>query len=207
MVYLILICFAVPILLLMTLLERRSRLLLGFMLAGMFVAVSSYEINSSVQLMLWMSGQEISVKVAPVVEELLKALPVLFYVAFVCDERKLLLSLGMSVGIGFAVLENAYLLISYIDQVSLGWAVVRGFSTSLSHGMCTLMVGYGMQFLRRQKKLFYTGIFGLLALAMTFHAIFNLLIQSEYDWAGMLLPIAAYLGFRLATWKKQRAVL
>ncbi len=42
---------------------------------------------------------------------------------------------------------------------------------------------------------------------MTFHAIFNLLIQSEYDWAGMLLPIAAYLGFRLATWKKQRAVL
>ena len=202
MVYLILICFAVPILLLMTLLERRSRLLLGFMLAGMLVAVSSYEINSSVQLMLWMSGQEISVKVAPVVEELLKALPVLFYA-----ERKLLLSLGMSVGIGFAVLENAYLLISYIDQVSLGWAVVRGFSTSLSHGMCTLMVGYGMQFLRRQKKLFYTGIFGLLALAMTFHAIFNLLIQSEYDWAGMLLPIAAYLGFRLATWKKQRAVL
>ncbi len=48
MVYLILICFAVPILLLMTLLECRSRLLLGFMLAGMLVAVSSYEINTSV---------------------------------------------------------------------------------------------------------------------------------------------------------------
>lgn len=137
MVYLILICFAVPILLLMTLLERRSRLLLGFMLAGMLVAVSSYEINTSVQLMLWMSGQEISVKVAPVVEELLKALPVLFYAAFICDERKVLLSLGMSVGIGFAVLENAYLLISYIDQVSLGWAVVRGFPPA-SRTACAL---------------------------------------------------------------------
>lgn len=47
MVYLILICFAVPLLLLMTLLDRRSRLLVGFMLLGMLVAVSSYEINST----------------------------------------------------------------------------------------------------------------------------------------------------------------
>jgi len=46
-VYLILICFAVPLLLLMTLLDRRSRLLVGFMLLGMLVAVSSYEINST----------------------------------------------------------------------------------------------------------------------------------------------------------------
>ena len=41
MVYLILICFAVPLLLLMTLLNRHSRLLVGFMLLGMLVAVSS----------------------------------------------------------------------------------------------------------------------------------------------------------------------
>ena len=170
MVYLILICFAVPLLLLMTLLDRRSRLLVGFMLLGMLVAVSSYEINSTAQFLLGMSGREISVKVAPVVEELLKALPVLFYAALVCDDRRQLLPLGMSVGIGFALLENAYLLITYAEQVTLGWAVIRGISTSLSHGLCTLAVGYGMQFLRRQKKLFYTGIFGLLSLAMTYHA-------------------------------------
>ena len=50
-------------------------------------------------------------------------------------------------------------------------------------------------FLKLQKKLFYTGILGLLSLAMTFHAVFNLLIQSPYDWLGMLLPIVNYLGF------------
>ena len=204
MVYVILICFAVPLLLLMTLLESRSRLLLGFMLPGMLVAVSSYEINTLVQLSFLMSGQEISVKVAPIVEELLKALPVLFYAALICDDKKTLLPLAMSVGIGFAIIENAFLLITCIDQVSLGWAVVRGFSTSLSHGMCTLSVGYGMQFLKRQKKLFYTGIFGLLSLAMTFHAVFNLLIQSDYDWFGMLLPIATYLGFRLLIAKRHK---
>lgn len=90
----ILICFAVPLLLLMTLLESRSRLLLGFMLLGMLVAVSSYEINTLVQLSFLMSGQEISVKVAPIVEELLKALPVLFYAALICDDKKTLLPLA-----------------------------------------------------------------------------------------------------------------
>ncbi|HIZ49290.1 MAG TPA: PrsW family intramembrane metalloprotease [Candidatus Gemmiger excrementavium] len=192
MVYVILICIAVPLLLLMTLMDARSRLLTGFMLVGMLTAASAYEINSTVQVMFWMTGQEVSVRVAPVIEELLKAVPILFYSVAVSDDRKILLPLSMAVGIGFAILENAYLLTAYIDQVTISWALVRGLSTSLSHGLCTLTVGYGMSFVRKQKKLFYTGIFGLLSLAMTFHAVFNLLIQSQYDWIGMGLPILLF---------------
>ncbi len=192
MVYVILICIAVPLLLLMTLMDARSRLLTGFMLVGMLTAASAYEINSTVQVMFWMTGQEVSVRAAPVIEELLKAVPILFYSVAVSDDRKILLPLSMAVGIGFAILENAYLLTAYIDQVTISWALVRGLSTSLSHGLCTLTVGYGMSFVRKQKKLFYTGIFGLLSLAMTFHAVFNLLIQSQYDWIGMGLPILLF---------------
>lgn len=192
MVYVILICIAVPLLLLMTLMDARSHLLTGFMLVGMLTAASAYEINSTVQVMFWMTGQEVSVRVAPVIEELLKAVPILFYSVAVSDDRKILLPLSMAVGIGFAILENAYLLTAYIDQVTISWALVRGLSTSLSHGLCTLTVGYGMSFVRKQKKLFYTGIFGLLSLAMTFHAVFNLLIQSQYDWIGMGLPILLF---------------
>lgn len=192
MVYVILICIAVPLLLLMTLMDARSRLLTGFMLVGMLTAASAYEINSTVQVMFWMTGQEVSVRAAPVIEELLKAVPILFYSVAVSDDRKVLLPLSMAVGIGFAILENAYLLTAYIDQVTISWTLVRGLSTSLSHGLCTLTVGYGMSFVRKQKKLFYTGIFGLLSLAMTFHAVFNLLIQSQYDWIGMGLPILLF---------------
>lgn len=192
MVYVILTCIAVPLLLLMTLMDARSRLLTGFMLVGMLTAASAYEINSTVQVMFWMTGQEVSVRAAPVIEELLKAVPILFYSVAVSDDRKILLPLSMAVGIGFAILENAYLLTAYIDQVTISWALVRGLSTSLSHGLCTLTVGYGMSFVRKQKKLFYTGIFGLLSLAMTFHAVFNLLIQSQYDWIGMGLPILLF---------------
>ena len=186
---------AVPLLLLMTMLNGKSRLLFGFMLSGMLFAVCAYEINSLICRVFSLSGTELSTKAAPIIEEILKALPVLFYAAFVSDERNQVLRLSMAVGIGFAMLENAFLLITYVDEVNIGWAIVRGVSTSLSHGICTLIVGCGMIFVRKQKKLFYTGTFALLAAAMTLHATFNLLIQSPYDYVAMALPIIIYAMF------------
>lgn len=194
-VYIIMICMVVPLLLLMTMLNGKSRLLFGFLLAGMMIAVCAYEINTLVCHIFGLSGTELSIKAAPIIEEILKALPILFYAALVSDERKLVLNLSMAVGIGFAMLENAFLLITYVDEVNLGWAVVRGVSTSLSHGICTLIVGCGIIFVRKQKKLFYTGTFALLAAAMTLHATFNLLIQSPYDYVALALPIVIYAIF------------
>lgn len=192
MVYVILIYIAVPLLLLMTLMDARSRLLTGFMLVGMLTAASAYEINSTVQVMFWMTGQEVSVRVAPVIEELLKAVPILFYSVAVSDDRNLVDISGKQVRIFQYGKAYAYCHGKGQQNLPISWALVRGLSTSLSHGLCTLTVGYGMSFVRKQKKLFYTGIFGLLSLAMTFHAVFNLLIQSQYDWIGMGLPILLF---------------
>ena len=190
--------------LLMTMLHKRSRLILGFVLGGMVLAVCAYEMNSLACSIFQIDGPTLSVKVAPIIEEILKALPVLFFAILVSDERKLVLELAMSVGIGFAILENAFLLITYAEQVDLVWAIVRGVSTSLSHGMCTMVVGCGIIFVRKQKKLFYTGTFALLAAAMTLHAIFNLLIQSPYDYVALALPIIIYCVFWIV--KLQREV-
>lgn len=54
------------------------------------------------------------------------------------------------------------------------------------------MVGAGLPYVKKYKKLFYTGIFGLLAIAATMHATFNLLIQSSYGLTGALLPMSLY---------------
>lgn len=203
MVYIILICIAIPVLLLMTLLDAGSRRLAAFMVVGMVMAVCAYEINTCCSMFFGMSGMEVSIKSAPVAEELLKALPILFYALLVDDDPGKVLPSAMAVGIGFAILENAFLLITYLDQVNVGWAVARGISTSLSHGICTLITGCGIIFVRKQKKLFYTGTFGLLSAAITFHATFNLLIQSEYDWIGMFLPIGIYLLFQIVRYSKR----
>ena len=203
MVYIIMVCIAVPLLLLMTMLAPKSRLLLGFVLCGMLLAVCAYEINSLACVLFRLSGPELSIKAAPVIEEILKAIPVLFFAVFVSDAKKQLLQLAMAVGIGFAVLENAFLLITYVDAVSIGWAIVRGISASLMHGICTLIVGCGIIFVRRQKKLFYTGTFALLAAAMTLHALFNLLVQSPYDYIALALPIIIYSLFWIVRLKRK----
>jgi len=192
MVYIIMVCIAAPLLLLMTLLDKKSRWIVGFMILGMLMAVCAYEINTLCGYLFQMNGVEISLVVAPIIEEVLKALPILFFAVFISDQRHRVLPLAMSVGIGFAILENAFLLINYVDQVDIVWAIIRGISTSLSHGICTLIVGCGMIFVRKQKKLFYTGTFALLTAAMTFHAIFNLLLQSRFDYVGLAMPIFIY---------------
>lgn len=189
------ICIVVPLLLLMTMLPKQSRLLLGFMLLGMVLAVCAYEINSLIRSIFFLSGTELSIKAAPIIEEILKALPILFFAILFSDDRKQILSLSMAVGIGFAILENTFLLVTYADRVNIGWAIMRGISTSLSHGLCTMIVGCGIIFVRKQKKLFYTGIFALLAAAMTLHATFNLLIYSPYDYIALALPVILYAGF------------
>ena len=205
MVYIIMISLVFPLLLLMTMLGKQSRLLLGFVLGGMVLAVSAYEINSLVCDLFGLSGAELSIKAAPVIEEILKSLPILFFAILVSDDRKLVLQLSMAVGIGFAILENAFLLLTYADQVNIGWAVVRGISTSLSHGICTMIIGCGIMFVHKQKKLFYTGTFALLAAAMTLHAIFNLLIQSPYDYVALALPIVIYACFWIVKLQKKPA--
>lgn len=193
MVYIIYFCLTIPLLLMLPLLQGQSRWLIGFMLIGASVAVSVSEINALIQIMMNLSSLQISLQIAPGSEEIMKAIPILIYAILLSDDPKKLLPLSMAVGIGFAILENAYVLMNNIESVSLLWAMIRGVSTSLMHGMCTFVVGYGMTYIKNQKKLFYTGTFGLLAVAMTFHATFNLLINSQWAMYGLLLPIVVYL--------------
>lgn len=193
MVYIIYFCLTIPLLLMLPLLQGQSRWLIGFMLIGASIAVSVSEINALIQIMMNLSSLQISLHIAPGSEEIMKAIPILIYAILLSDDPKKLLPLSMAVGIGFAILENAYVLMNNIESVSLLWAMIRGVSTSLMHGMCTFVVGYGMTYIKKQKKLFYTGTFGLLAVAMTFHATFNLLINSQWAMYGLLLPIVVYL--------------
>ena len=133
--------------------------------------------------------------VPPVTEELLKALPVLVFAVFFSDDRKDILPAAMSVGIGFSILENTAILVQNLTVVTLGWAALRGLSASLMHGLCTMIIGAGLPYVKKQRKLFCTGIFGLFTVSATMHALFNLLIQSDYSWLGACFPMVLYVLF------------
>ena len=121
-------------------------------------------------------------------------LPVLYYAVFISDKKEKLFTASMAIGIGFAILENAFYMLNDPNFTMLN-AVIRAFGAGLMHGMCTLLVGVGISFVKKKSKLFAVGTFGLLSTAIVYHGIYNILIQSEYSIAGALLPIATYIPF------------
>ena len=95
--------------------------------------------------------------------------------------------------------ENMVILVQNVDNVTIGWAIIRGFATALMHAVCTVVVGYGICFVKKKKKLFYCGTFALLALAMIYHGIFNMLAQSEsLKYYGFFLPAVTYIPVVIA---------
>ena len=195
LIYILFISIFFPLFLMMLLVEEKARLPIIFVMVGIFISVFASEVNGVLLSMLNITRYDATITLAPVTEELLKAFPILFYAVVVSDKKEKLFTASMATGIGFAVLENAYYLIVNYETFSVLSALIRGFCTGLMHGMCTLLVGFGISFIRKRHKLFAVGTFALLSVAITYHAIFNMLIQSKYPVVGALLPMATYLPF------------
>ena len=195
LIYILFISIFFPLFLMMLLVEEKARLPIIFVMLGIFISVFASEVNGVLLSMLNITRYDATITLAPVTEELLKAFPILFYAVVVSDKKEKLFTASMATGIGFAILENAYYLIVNYETFSVLSALIRGFCTGLMHGMCTLLVGFGISFIRKRHKLFAVGTFALLSVAITYHAIFNMLIQSKYPVVGALLPMATYLPF------------
>ena len=193
-IYILFVSIFIPILLMAMLVEKKARLPIMFLLVGIFVSVFASEVNGVLSQVLAMDMYSITTIVTPVSEEILKALPILYYAVVVSDKKETLFTASMATGIGFAILENAFYLLNY-PNFSMLSAIIRAFGAGLMHGMCTLLVGVGISFVKKQSKLFAVGTFGLLSTAIVYHGIYNILIQSEYSMVGGLLPIATYIPF------------
>lgn len=194
MIYILFICLFFPILLMALLVEKKARHPMIFVLTGIFISVFSSEVNGLLLALLDMDLFRFTTTVTPITEEILKALPILFYAVVVSDKKERLFTASMATGIGFAILENTYFVLTHSSFNMLD-AIIRAFGAGLMHGMCTLLVGVGISFVRKRKKLFAVGSFALLSTAITYHGIYNMLIQSPYDLIGACLPIVTYIPF------------
>lgn len=193
-IYILFISISIPILMMTLLIEKKARLPVTFVLIGIIVSVFASEVNGLLAKHLTMGMYNITITVTPITEELIKALPILYYAIVISDKREQLFTASMATGIGFAVLENAYYLLNYPNFTMLS-AVIRAFGSGLMHGMCTLLVGMGISFVKKKSKMFLVGTFGFLSTAVVYHGIYNILIQSDISIVGALLPISTYIPF------------
>ena len=191
--YILFICIVAPLLILLLMTRGRSRTLLGYLMIGIFIALFSSELNSVLAQWLQTDSFYMTTVVTPIAEEITKALPVVFYALVFSDKQDKVIPVAFAVGVGFAMFENTVILVQNIDNVTIGWAIVRGFITALMHAVCTAAIGYGICFIKKEKALCICGSFAMLSLSCIYHGIFNMLIQSDYKVLAVILPLVTYV--------------
>ena len=205
LIYILFVSVFVPILLMTCLIEKKARQPIIFVLIGIFVSVFAAEVNGLLQMLLPMSTFEVTIIVTPITEEILKAVPILVFAIVLDAKKEALFTSAMAVGIGFAVLENAYYLLNDASFNMID-AIIRAFGAGLMHGMCTLLIGVGISFVKKKNKIFMVGTFALLSTAITYHGIYNMLVQSDYRAVGFLLPISTYIPFVVWRMNKKKTI-
>ncbi|MBQ0101201.1 MAG: PrsW family intramembrane metalloprotease, partial [Firmicutes bacterium] len=140
------ISFAAPLLMTLFVCKGKARTLLAFLFMGTVVCLFCGEFSTIVMRALPFGRKYFTSNFTPFFEELFKALPILVYAFLFKPKKRTLLECSLLVGVGFAVLENAFILGGAASSVSVTTALIRGFGAGMMHGVCTLAVGYGMTF-------------------------------------------------------------
>lgn len=204
--YISFICIIVPLLMMTITMTGKARLLIFSMAFGVFVSLLCSEVSAlTIRLAVLDDMHYITTTITPLIEETLKALPVVIYAFLFSDKRETLLSIAFGIGVGFALLENIVILLRAVmenpDSVSYLWAFVRGFGSGLMHAVTTMMVGICLSAIRRRKKLIVPGIFAVLVMSATYHAIYNELVQTDLKYLGFVLPLITYVVLSPITFK------
>ncbi len=204
--YICFICIMIPLIMMTITMTGKSRLLIGSMTLGVFVSLFCSEISGAIVRSTGLSNMYyITTTVTPLVEETLKALPVLMYAFMISDKRETLLSIAFGIGVGFAVLENIVILLRAVmdapETVSYLWAFVRGFGSGLMHAVTTMMIGIGINLVKKNAKLIIPGIFAMFVMASIYHGIYNSLVQTDLKYWGFVLPLCTYLTIVPLTFK------
>lgn len=199
------ICLAAPLILSIFCMHPNARRSLIFVFSGMTVCLFSSYISAFVTGATGLSLIAASYEISPVVEEILKFLPVLFYLLIFEPRREMAISGAMLVAVGFATFENVCFLTSY-GTSDLLRLVIRGFGTGAMHVVCGMVVAVGLFLLWDQPWLRVVGVFALLCFVIRFHAIFNLLVNQNgfVFWLGSAIPLSAVFIYLIFFSKKFR---
>lgn len=204
LIYILFICITIPLTLMAFLVEKKSRRTIIFFIVGICAAVFASEVNAILTYIIPLDIKDFTIRVTTITEEIIKAIPVLFFAKAISDKTENLITISLAIGIGFAIMENTFILTQNINSISLLWAIIRGFGTGIMHGMCTFLVGTGFAVANKNKKIFIVGTFALLSLAITYHSVFNMLVQSDYKYIGAMLPVITYLPFVIWRFKPKK---
>lgn len=186
----IFVCVAAPLLVAAFCMGRKYLRFFIFALAGMGACLAAAYVNTFFAAIYGATPFNATAEIAPVVEEVMKLLPMIFYLLVFDPEPQRIRPAVLTVAAGFSTFENICYLIQNGAE-NLGILLIRGFGTGAMHIVCGAIVGYGLVYVWRHGWLKVAGICGLLGTAVIFHGIYNLLIAygGRVQYVAYALPV------------------
>lgn len=161
------------------------------LLCGVLAYLLAAQINPFLIDAGWASRQQVIRVAAPIIEEILKSLILIYLVQradfnYVVDGA----IYGFGAGIGFAIIEN-YEYVTGHPSIALSVAIARVFSTNLVHATASGVIGTALAF-RRGDSTWRGWLFALggYVISMLFHMGFNTMVS-----VGTFLIFAIVVGF------------
>ncbi len=170
---------------------------------GIVSVMVAYFVNTAAVVYAGVGDEALIRYVAPVSEEITKALFLFFLVArrqvgFMIDAA----IYGFAIGTGFALAENTWYYLQLGADFNVLLAIVRGFGTAIMHGgvvaICAIILMEGVQ---RSNAAVPGAVIGVLA-AIVLHAAFNHFVFNPLLMTMIILvtlPAVFYIVFLYAT--------
>ena len=174
----ILICIAVPYLVVLYFVRGKVRKFVLAFLFGMAACLLSAYISSFLG------------EAAGLGKDTAVFLPLLIYLYFFYPDEESFFLTAIAVGTGFATFENCCYILTY-GANRLSYIMIRGFSVGVMHIVSILMLTLGLSVFRYFRSLSLPSIFGSLSLSVTFHGLYNLLVSGGgiFSAIGYLIPL------------------
>ncbi len=185
----ILICIAIPLIVSLLFLTGSVRKYMAAFLLGMVMCLLSAYIDGFLALVTGMGENDTSIFLSPMVEELMKLLPLMFFMVLTDAKEKTLTMIAVAIGAGFATYENCcYILTSGADNII--YVLIRGFAVGIMHIVSILALSIWFILARRLKAFSLPAVAVGVALAMNIHALYNLLVSKDgaSTVIGFILP-------------------
>ena len=131
-----------------------------------------------------------AVYVSPVVEELMKMLPLLVYLVLYIPRHGQLLPVAIALAAGFATFENCCYILA-AGSGSLSYILIRGMAVGIMHIVSILALCLGLIVVQRIRSMPIPGFVGALSFSMVFHGLYNLLVSEPglSSYIAYVLPV------------------
>ncbi len=172
---------------------------------GGLTAGLSFFLNDAAMLRLELEAEQYTRYGAPVIEELVKALFLVYLirgnrVGFLVDAA----ILGFAIGTGFAIVENTYYL-QVRPGSGIGVWVIRGFGTAVMHGGTTCVFGILSQAMTERRPRNPLGLLPGWLLAVGLHSAYNHFFLSPN--VGALAVLALFPPLLLFVFRRSERAL